>query len=125
MIATNIGSFGKLPYPRFLQVTPAEIFRKDELVWSGKCYLSYRKTQEKDSAGEATDILAKATFDEDLGCILGDLSDFRLRCPHLYEGGMSLFLILGSRAAYNPDGSFHHMSLDLGGRVRDKLLRKA
>ena len=106
-------TWGKLPYPTFMENNDCAVFVGKEKLWQGKCYFSWRTKR-----AQAQDSLSRNL--EGLATIRADLQDVfgGLRCGELvflvWVGGLAYrFLVEELRCLYNPDGSFHHMRFRL------------
>ncbi|MCL2376291.1 MAG: hypothetical protein FWC76_02730 [Defluviitaleaceae bacterium] len=105
----------KLPYPKFLEVTAAQVLRDGKQLWQGKCIFTGRKRVKKQSDGQHSEVAAVATTSKDLTGILGEAHDAGL----VFCAKGRQFDVLEVLPAHNPDGSFHHTSVSLRERAGD------
>ena len=105
----GLREWGKLPYPKFLETELAVIADGDEELWRGMCYYVYRGRAVVSKDGMHEEVNARMTTE-------ADLTEFMRRFDggglDFFVGGRS-FAMSNYRVAYNPDGSFHHISFSL------------
>lgn len=123
-------SWGKLPYPRFLEKTRAILYRGDKVLWKGYCIFSYRSKVEIEKDSAYPEVLAVATTSADLRefidivhesdiwfCI--DIDVIKIPepdKPRLVQ--FRFFDVMEIVPSYNPDSSLHHTMLRLRERSR-------
>jgi len=106
---TNGRNWNKMPYPKFLENTPMTVKDGENVLWQGKCYYAYRGRAKQAKDGGHDEVNARATTEADLTHLTRRFD----------EGGLEFiisgraFVLANFRTAYNPDGSFHHITFGL------------
>ena len=104
-------SWGKMPYPKFLETEPAVIADGDAVLWVGMCYFVYRGRAVVARDGAHEEVNARMTTDADLTGLMRRFDgnsfglDFKIRGR--------CFAMVSATPSYNPDGSFHHITFGL------------
>ena len=108
-----VRDWGQMPYPKFLETSRAELACGDEVLWSGMCYFAYRARAVVEKDGVKQNVNARATMEADLTEFAAQVSR-PAACLKVWHGGaLKSFGIVEVTPAYNPDGSFHHISFSL------------
>jgi len=113
----------RLPYPRFLENTLGSLWCGQLKLWDGKCIFSFRGAVRRQGDGRQEDYTAVATMSADLTGIIGRAHEagleFRVAVKIGGVAAMRAFDVVEVLPAYNPDSSFHHITLRLRERAGD------
>ena len=106
-------NWGRMPYPKFLETAPVLILQDGELIWEGMCYFAYRSRTVVERDGVRHEVAARATTEEDLGKCGVKLGGPGTELRVLTGGETKNFFVVNYVPKYNPDGSFHHITMNL------------
>ena len=108
-----VRDWGKMPYPKFMETSRAALVLGGEVLWSGMCYFAYkaRVAVEKDGIIQSVD--ARLTTETDLSAFMCQANNPAAYVEVWHGGTRKTFGIVTALPAYNPDGSFHHITFSL------------
>lgn len=107
----------KLPYPKFLETNDIEIYIKNKLKWSGKCFFIKKSKFSIERDGFFTEARASASISSDIGFlnIKNDFKDIEFKIDKTFYNIGSIRKIL------NPDNSFNHYKLEFIGPLEEGI----
>jgi len=105
--------WGRMPYPKFLETSQAELVCGEKVLWTGMCYFAYKTRNAVEKDGIKQNVNARATTEADLTAFAAQFGKADAALIVRHGGAAKSFGIVDAMPAYNPDGSFHHISFAL------------